>query len=189
MYARSFAIYPYMTDVPFRQVVNALHEHYRAAELMDTAGRALAEDTQKRLRLQFIQGLGSRLFTSFSVCRMAAFSPEALPGPVRTEGFAGVIRSLDMDKLLAQVHQLLSDLVPRLREQDLDLCDLYEGQSIKFAFLPSASEDMPERLFWMRGFGLAGSQLLSECVGYNTNFGEDEASIYTPGVEAGLPRR
>lgn len=175
MYQRSFSIYPYMANVPFRLVVTALYEHYRAVELIEIAERNLENDALNGLQRQFIHGLGSRLFEAFSACRADEYAPDAKRTATRTEHFPGVIRSLDMDALLLQTHQLLGDLVPRLREADLRLCDLYEGQSLAMAFLPTEPGHMPERLFWMRALGLNAIGLLSACLKDNARDGENDA--------------
>jgi hypothetical protein len=175
MYERCFAIHAYMRMVPFPRVVTTLHEFYRAVELVQSARSQLDTPEYELLQRQAIGELGSRLFPLFSVSLLAEYNENAPKGLERSERFPGVLRGFPMDRLVDEVHALYATLKPVLDSHGLDLGDLYEGKTVKARFFSVNQGLLPEKLFWLRSFGLGAYRLLSACVDDCFRRGEEDA--------------
>ncbi len=175
MYEQRFAIHAYMRMVPFPRVVTTLHEFYRAVELVQSARSQLDSSEHEFLQRQTIGDLGSRLFPLFSVSLLAEYNENGSKGLERIERFPGVLRGFSMDRLVDEAHALFATLKPVLDAHGLALGDLYEGKTVKARFFSVNQGLLPEKLFWLRSFGLSAYRLLSVCVDDCFRRGEEEA--------------
>lgn len=175
MYERRFAIHAYMRMVPFSRVVATLHEFYRAVELVQSSRSQLETPEYEFLQRHVIGELGSRLFPLFSVSRLDEFSENGSKRLERNELLPGVLRSFPMDRLVDEVHALYATLKPVLDTHGLGLGDLYDGKTVKARFFAVNQGLLPEKLFWLRSFGLSAYRLLSACVDDCFRRGEEDA--------------
>lgn len=175
MYERRFAIYGYMRVVPFSRVVAVLHEFYRAVELTQSMRSMIPTAEHEMLQRQVMNDLGSRLFAIFSVSLIEELQEGCLKDKQRHELFPGVLRAFPMDRLVDEVHTLLSTLKPVLDGNSLGLGDLYEGKTVKARFFSVRQGMLPEKMFWLRSLGLGSYRLLSASVEECFRAGEEEA--------------